>query len=358
MPRRSKPVLKIISINLAILALGLLLIELIWGSWFGGNQIYRLNVVKNRSFRYDVNHLYRSEEVVVYSRDAYGLRGNHHNPGDIDLITLGGSTTDQRYIDDQKTWQSVMMKHLESKGKSLQVANAGIDGQSSFGHLKCFEWWFPHVPDLKPSYVLFYIGLNDLYKDEDYAFDALIHEEEGFQNFVKERSILYYMARTLNGLWRAQSVVKISHRTFDFSKAIWTQEPHFKGSYEDLIKSRLKAYEGRLGRLIDEVETLGAKAVIVSQPARRYRFDLGYLEGEESLEPQGQVQINGLDFYHLLRRLDQVSKRVADERGAIFIDLGSTRDWVDEDFYDTVHMKPSGAQKVGMFIGEGLLPFL
>ena len=41
-------------------------------------------------------------------------------------------------------------------GKDVYVVNAGVDGQSTVGHIKNFDWWFPNIPDLKVKYFLFY----------------------------------------------------------------------------------------------------------------------------------------------------------------------------------------------------------
>ena len=48
-----------------------------------------------------------------------------------------------------------------------------------------------------------------------------------------------------------------------------------------------------------------------------------------------------------MRKLDSVTKDVADEKDALFIDLAGYTGWVDTDFYDFGHMTPQGAEKVG-----------
>jgi len=56
----------------------------------------------------------------------------------------------------------------------------------------------------------------------------------------------------------------------------------------------------------------------------------------------------------MMRKLDNVTKSVAVEKGASFVDLASKPIWEDSDFYDFSHMTPEGAQKVGTLLYEAL----
>ena len=150
--------------NCVILGGGIIVLEIAFGGWFDTQNLNRLHLIKNSVFNFDVSDLYDYPSPVIrYSRDKYGLRGNHDIPRDIDILTVGGSTTDQRFISDGETWQDVFQERFGNAGVDLIVANAGVDGQSSVGHIKNFEWWFPTISDLSPKYILFYVGLNDFF---------------------------------------------------------------------------------------------------------------------------------------------------------------------------------------------------
>ena len=65
----------------------------------GWGRTLRLNIVRSRSFDFDVSNLYPSRSPTVrYVRDRYGLRGDCGPPSKIDILTVGGSTTDQRFL--------------------------------------------------------------------------------------------------------------------------------------------------------------------------------------------------------------------------------------------------------------------
>ena len=44
---------------------------------------------------------------------------------------------------------------------NIDVVNAGIDGQSTHGHIWNFKFWFNKIPSLKTKYIIFYIGINE-----------------------------------------------------------------------------------------------------------------------------------------------------------------------------------------------------
>ena len=170
-------ILRLVLVNVALLAVALVILELAFGSWVRPNRINRLNLVRDRTMRYDASALYPAPNSVTYTRDAFGFRGSYDSPGEIDILTIGGSATDQRFITDGATWQDVIAREFAAEGKRVSVVNAGVDGQSTYGHIKDFEWWFPNVPGLKAKYVLFYIGANDVFKDTGSDYDDLVRDK-------------------------------------------------------------------------------------------------------------------------------------------------------------------------------------
>ena len=47
----------------------------------------------------------------MYKRDNYGLRGDYNKISDIEIAAIGGSTTDERWIDDKLTWTYLLQKN-------------------------------------------------------------------------------------------------------------------------------------------------------------------------------------------------------------------------------------------------------
>ena len=150
-------IFKILIINFFIFILGLFFIEIIFGSWFKKSNYGSLLIPKKQtniieSFPYD------AEEIGIYSRDKNGFRANEYELNDIEILILGGSTTEEREVDDKKIWTKVFEKNLNS---NLKVLNAGIGGQTSYGHKSMFSLWFDKFEKLSPKYIILYVGIND-----------------------------------------------------------------------------------------------------------------------------------------------------------------------------------------------------
>ena len=352
-------VLGIVLVNLAVLGGGIVIVELLFGAWLNPNALNRLNLLRDRTFTYDVSTLYEAgSPIIKYSRDKYGLRGDYGGrPSRIELLTVGGSTTDQRYIADGSTWQDVLQQQFALSGAPVVVANAGVDGQSTYGHIRNFDWWFPHVPGLKPKYVLFYVGRNDLYVSGGFAYDALMGSgQRSALDEIRDNSAVWHLARTLIGTYRATVVLGIGHRRIDFSRVRWVDRP-VQGEY-GFLEPRLAAYADRLRVLVDKARSAGAAPIFVTQPSMQFRFTENGVEGRAELGDYDGRRINGLDYYHLSRRFDAVLEVVCAERQAVFFDMAGETRWTEGDFYDNAHMTPRGARKVGLYLFERLRPIV
>ena len=149
---RIKRLALILLVNVSLLALGIFLLEAAFGKWRETGPLGFLNLPRNVSRWLDPSWVYRSDKnEIFYRRDSFGFRGRYHDPGQIDILTVGGSTTAQTFIGEGETWQDVLSGKLDKSGKKVSVVNAGVDGQSTRGHLQSFELWFNHVPNLKPK---------------------------------------------------------------------------------------------------------------------------------------------------------------------------------------------------------------
>jgi hypothetical protein len=332
------------------------ILEVSFGNWFRPNRMNRLNLVRDQTLHYDPTHLYAAPGPTTYVRDPWGLRGDFETPADIDILTLGGSATDQRFITEGQTWQDVMQRSLGEMGKNVTVANAGVDGQSAYGHIKNFDWWFPFVPGLHPGYVLVYVGSNDLYKDPGDEYDELVRHDTSWKSKIRENSALYHVVRTIRATRVARDVFEMGHEPEDFDHWEWTTEPRVV-NVAYLMGKRLDAYQTRLRVLAEKIRAMGAVPVFVTQPryVARRRAD-GAVEGAARTWRWDDIDINGLDLYFMLDMIRQATLRVGAAEGAICIDAAGEVAWERADFYDAVHNTPQGAEKLGRYLAAQLGP--
>jgi len=352
-----KRFIPVILINLAVLVLGLLVLEAVAGTWFRDDPWARLTLLRDRTWHYRVEGLYPwPQPTVAYSRDRWALRGAPADPAAVDLVTLGGSTTDQRFLADGATWQDVLQAQLAARGHPLLVANAGVDGQTSRGHQAALDEWFPLIPGFAPRHYLFYVGLNDLalWNAEGYdRLDAAARLGSGPLNAVRRHSALFRVYRRLQGISTARAA-GASHERIDFASIEWTTTPA-QADHAALLSDHLIAYEARLERLVATARARGGSAILATQPARfaRTRPD-GTREGTTRVWTYRHLAFNGLDCDRGLDLLNAATRRVAARLGVTLLDPAANLSWEDTDFYDHMHLTPAGAAKLGEYFAGQL----
>lgn len=343
---------KILLVNLVLLLGGALILELVFGTWFTPNRMRRLNIRTDIEVTFDTGHLFPSATgKSLYRRDKYGFRGAYPSPSEIDILTIGGSTTDQRLLGEGETWQDVLAAEFAASGRRVSVVNAGVEGQSTFGHIRNFDWWFPFVPQLKPKYVLAYVGINDVFRiDDTVPLDHVAPEDGGgFGEYVKERSALYDLYLKLAGAWLAARVHRVGHDKLEWSAVEWTDAP-LLSNHDSVMAVPLAMYEERLVHLIRKIRALGAEPILVTQTTRKWRWEGGKLLGVPAYSTISGQQINGVDYYYMLNALNRRTLEIGQREGGVCIDLADGIEFEEDDIYDFVHTTPKGARKVGRYL--------
>ena len=273
--------IKLILINFLIFIISIVLIEIFFGYWFDKDNLgpyvreHRL-----RKVNYELN-LNDENIKFIYQRNYYGFRGVDVDPGTIEAIFVGGSTTDERYKPDEFTIVELINSELNKQDINLKIFNAGIEGQSTRGHLVNFDYWFEKIPNFKPKYIIFYIGINDQWvKSElgDAADDGNLlnsDEKEVFFDNLKSRSITYDLLR------KAKHYFYTSDKTilYDFDKGtqIWkSQNIEFLNYREFIAKNDLEAisrenfelvssYLNRVKKIHDRTVDFGSIPIFINQ---------------------------------------------------------------------------------------------
>lgn len=345
--------LRVIFINLGIFLSFILIIELFFGAWiFSSNNLNNLGLLRDITIKHQLDGLYKNPtKYVSYSRDKFGFRGKSifNNPQKIDILTIGGSTTDQRYISEGKTWQDVLEKKLKKNNQKYLVANAGIDGQSTFGHIKNFELWFPEITNLRPKYIMFYIGINDFYSMNSNVFDQFENQDLTFlgkiKKEIKNKSTFYNLYRKISG---ALTVEKIGygHDKVNFDKLVYTSKPIAKKELIDFYETNLVGFKIRIKKLIYYSQKMGAQPIFITQPSAKYKIKNGIVQGVADTSFLEEMSYNGVDYFNLLQKLNKVIYIVCENKYHV-VELTTLENWEKDDFYDWLHMTPKGEEKVG-----------
>lgn len=344
--------IRIVGINAAILAIGLILAELVFGSWLFGPAWGTMNIPRDVRRVFDVSNLYGGPQDAVYSRDRWGLRGAYPDPGAIDVLTIGGSTTDQRFVDDGQTWQAYLAAELGGK----VVVNAGVDGQSTLGHLAAFDRWLSQIPGLKPRFVLAYVGVNDAHLQGQQQWDDMASPSawRRVERYVANHSAVAQLVATIQGNFKARKA-HVVHGGTEVAAGPWVEGAAPDLDKPDLDKvvdpALLDAYGQRVTALIGRIRAMGAEAVIVTQSRSDYRVAA---DGR----PLGRTTAEGVDFgaWALQTAYNRRAMAACAQAGAVCLDLGSGLAFQDGDFYDWVHTTPAGNRRVAGWLAPRLAP--
>jgi hypothetical protein len=343
---------RLIVINFAILLPGIVLLELLFGNWFNPRRLNRLNLIRETTIKYDVRPFYATpNHRIVYRRDVFGLRGHYASPDRIDILTIGGSTTDQRLITEGETWQDVLAKDFAARGKNVNVVNAGVDGQSTYGHIKDFDWWFPLIPNLHVRYFLFYVGVNDLYLGPETSNEDFVHPGV-IRAMIQENSIFYYFYRTLYGVYQA-AAAEVHHKAVPFTRIHWT-DISLVSDHARLMEPRIEAYRARLRMLALKVRAFGGEPICVTQVLRKYKREGDHIVGDAEVNKYDGVRVNGVDYYYMMQLLNQTTLHECEQMGGVPINLADELVFDDTDFYDFAHNTPKGAAKIGHYLYQRL----
>ena len=311
------------------------------------------NILRNINFIYDISELYKGESKKIhYIRNQYGLRDSCESISEIDILSVGGSTTDQRYVTLASTYQLVLEKHLEHSIDGFGcVSNAGVDGHSTWGHLFAFEHWFPLLPQLKPKIILLYIGINDadfLRVGPALGFDIV--GSGGFKSFFKDLEIFraltpiyQFLGQSFDNGFAAYS----GHAVRKYTDAEYTVN-QINDQTLVLAENNAIAFHGRMLKLLDHIASFDALPLCVTQPHRLVKKKDGALFGLKDAMAEG---FSGLDYDYSLRLINKMILKVCGENT---IDLYN-HNFSEEHFYDGVHTTASGSEEIGKEIAKFII---
>ena len=366
---------KLITYNFLFLFLFLFLIEATLGKWRSNRPAYDIPfALVDKNIKYDGSKIYGEgiNSQIKYSRDKDGYRSFANKKANNLILTVGGSTTDQRYVPDGLTFQDIMNKEL---GKNFAVINGGVDGQTSLGHFISIRDWHSKVLDKrKIKKVIYYVGLNDIrfanfglevglkIKAESRSFIENLRSSYLWQKASK-RSYFYYWARRIKHKFfeqeAADGIKTIGHGTvnpkFLDDDRIYNFE-NFKlvKESEDFIKLTIKLINETYKAFPD------SEIIFIQQPDAKCKFKNKYkVASRTTMKMYSQNTL--IDHCKMLGRVylaqDKAFSLIKDSD--ISNKLKVIKMYIEapipsEGYYDGVHTNIYGSKVLGKYILKAL----
>lgn len=294
------------------------------------------------------------------STNMWGLRGE--DPPDrwdeyLTIVTVGGSTTANYYLDDSLTWSSILQSRLRDEQPLTWVGNGGIPRHSADTHSIFVR---EVLSEIGPDVALFLVGVNDM--------GPFLKGSAGYGERLPDsgaREELFAGSMVLQLLYKVKKVYIDGAPVVSQNVDPYFREVPMEG--EDLpLPSDLHDllddpdfYRARIHRIISECRALGIMPVFMTQPLlyednEHWR---GVLETTQWLE-ESERPISAAVFWLMLETLNHDLIEVCVQEDVAVYDLASEIPHSSEYFYDCMHMTEAGASLVGEKAAAFLLEYL
>lgn len=312
------------------------------------------------------------DETITVSFNSLGFRGPElpKDPDDhLTILCVGGSTTQCIYLSEGSTWPDRLADKLSRRFRRVWINNAGLDGHSTYGHLHLIE---QYVSVLRPRVVLFYVGVNDVGRDDLNPFDqglrltnattsqpALIPR---LHRTLLRSSELFALLDSLrrHQMARSRGLVHqtgVQHQGIDGEGTLLLSDDQRQQILQSHSRQNIEAYRHRLTRLITMCRDAGIRPVLVTQPAL-YGDGVDDIRGTslETIDCGGGI--DGWTRWRILQMYNEVTIQVGSEMDVPVIRVADRMPRSSRCYYDLIHYTNEGAEQVAALIAEGLSPIL
>lgn len=296
---------------------------------------------------------------VTFSINQFGFRNARMETiaktvGELRVFAVGGSTTECLYLDDADAWPEVLQRKLSAETPGINVINAGHSGDTTRDHIAHLA---QRIVSFKPDVVLFLVGINDL----------RLHMEPDYSPTRRDANALIPEENFSAGLWLKSRVANVSQiarlailarrgRLTEDARGNPVQDPHGKWvqkAREELLRmparmvdpaTVLKSeFEENLRTIIGITRAAGAEPVFLTQPVI---WGAPPGDWEKLLWVSSHGRIPHEQFWTMLEKFNDVTRRVAAELNVPLEDLARTLPKTTEIFYDDDHFTVAGAKSV------------
>ena len=302
---------KIVLTNFLVFLVIIAIMEIFFGHWFSEHSFGPYM----REHRLKKNHVVLSYNDIqydfYYKRNYHGFRGEEIDPAQIEAVMIGGSTTDERYKPIEFSIAENLNVLLKKNGYNFKITNAGIEGQSTVGHIYNFKHWFPKLKDFSPKLYIFYIGLNDysFTPDQDeysnFGGDGHIKNPEAIEVFfdtLKSNSFFYDKMRILKQKYYSTAkTVKYDLDSFlkDFEYINYKQALELHDVKKLKVKNQkiISKYLNRVKILNSYVAKKNSTAVFINQVmANGHKYERLFILNHSLIEYCKGVNMHCIDL--------------------------------------------------------------
>lgn len=271
-----------------------------------------------------------------------------HDHADLNIVFLGGSTTECMFVDPEKRFPYAMGRDLEeSTGLKVNSYNGGRSGNNSM--MSLLQLLGKVIP-MKPDFVVLMHGVNDIgvlskpdgYWTEDPVFKLVRQPETGVLPFLlKIRDNTFPLTYRLlkNG------IITLKKSLFSEAQAATSEDNG-------------KIFENSLRTFVQSAKNWQIRPVLMTQAILR-DTETEHLEGAYiSPEALARGGFSKEDFHSQRDYFNAIVRQVALQEKIPLIDLSGEVLWEKSDFYDDLHFSNKGALKASRYISKEIAKYI
>jgi lysophospholipase L1-like esterase len=338
--------LKFTYINLIIIFLFIILLEIIFGYWFKKNNFgIHMRAERNRVNKISTNHDNGDKINFTYKRNFYGFIGDEFNPKDVKIVFEGGSTGAEIWKPEEKSIVGVLNKLFLKDNIQKKIYNASINGKSIRGYTYDHKNWFSKIPNFKPQYIIYYLGINDrkFPDDEQHRF----YDEQS--STIISKKIRDY----------------IKNNSFIFEKIKKIKNKYFIKNYDMYDMNKEKLYQNFVYIDYNKANKIHSKILTKDEENYITLLNLRLNNLNEVIKKNDfipifitQIKFDGLSDRNLFIGTKEIKKFVKSNNYKI-IPLDELITTISiNDFFDEVHTTISGSEKIAKVIYKYLIKII
>lgn len=273
------------------------------------------------------------------------------------IVTIGGSTTANYYLDDSLTWSNVLQQGLRRIDPDVWVGNAGIPRHSAETHALFVK---EVLSSIRPDIALFLVGINDMgpfLRGSPSYMERL--PDSGMRPWLFRRSlILQLLYRIKKTRIEGAEVITGTVDPYYREEELTVEEEPLPDDLHDILREP-DFYKDRIRTIISECRSLDILPVFMTQPilydeSEHWRGVLAC----QMWSGEGQIPISAATYWRMLQVLNSDLREVCREENVEVIDLASRMPSSEEYFYDNMHMTERGAELAGTIAFEQISEYL
>lgn len=303
------------------------------------------------------------DSKVEFTTNNMGFRGDlltvPKPKNEYRVFLIGGSTTENLFIDDQWGLERQIQSRLQDsvKNKTIKVYNAGKSGDATPDHLAMLTFRIIH---LRPDLIVLFPGINDLNRlVRNYDYLHFPKSEEDRKNtFVRDLKFFLSNSQIFRRLINVMNRNETNARSAIYLKTNYkekVQEVSKLPLMEEFPHLDFNIFRRNIQSFVGIAQAHHIPLLLLTQTHTWNNDSDEYLKANHWMTGTGDYRFPERDLADALGIINQILLETASQSGMISLDLEKQIPKTSDYFYDDCHFNKMGVEKSSEIISNSIL---